>query len=109
MPFPAFFLNGVGGAVVDFDGPVGFGDHAAGEEDAAAEALQLHANGWDCIAAAHAYAAEPQLFSEVRFSDPPPSWTGLLLDPKPGRESYATAVWGALRDYDWPDLVGEAP
>ena len=32
----------------------------------------LEAKGADCIAAAHAYAAEPQLFSEVRFSDAPP-------------------------------------
>lgn len=71
--------------------------------------VPLHANGWDCIAAAHAYAAEPQLFSSVAFTDPPPSWTDLVADPTPGRESYATAVWGALREYDWPDLVGEAP
>ena len=34
-------FDGVGGAVVDFDGAVGFGDHAAGEDGAAAEALEF--------------------------------------------------------------------
>ena len=67
--------------------------------------VPLVAKGWDCIAAAHAYAAEPQLFSEVRFSEPPPSWTELVTNPDPTRDSYAIAVWGALKDYDWPDLV----
>ncbi len=67
--------------------------------------VPLVAKGWNCIAAAHAYAAEPQLFSEVRFSEPPPSWTELVTNPDPTRDSYAIAVWGALKDYDWPDLV----
>lgn len=63
------------------------------------------AKGWDCIAAAHAYAAEPQLFSEVVFTQPPPSWTELAKEPSIGRESYAIAVWGALEEYDWTELV----
>jgi hypothetical protein len=67
--------------------------------------VPLVAKGWDCIAAAHAYAAEPQLFSEVRFSEPPPSWTELVRNPDPTHDSYAIAVWGALKDYDWPDLI----
>ena len=67
--------------------------------------VPLEAKGWSCIAAAHAYAAEPQLFSEVRFSEPPPSWTELVTNPDPCRDSYAIAVWGALRDYDWTNLV----
>ena len=67
--------------------------------------VPLVAKGWNCIAAAHAYAAEPQLFSEVRFSEPPPSWTELLTNPDPTHDSYAIAVWGALKDYDWPDLI----
>ena len=67
--------------------------------------VPLAAKGWNCIAAAHAYAAEPQLFSEVRFTEPPPSWTEMVTDPDPTRDSYAVAVWGALKDYDWTDLV----
>ena len=67
--------------------------------------MPLVAKGWHCVAAAHAYAAEPQLFSEVRFAEPPPSWTELVANPDPTHDSYAIAVWGALKDYDWPDLV----
>ena len=67
--------------------------------------VPLEAKGAACIAAAHAYAAEPQLFSEVRFSDPPPSWTEMVTNPDPTRDSYAIAVWGALKEYDWTDLV----
>ena len=67
--------------------------------------VPLVAKGWKCIAAAHAYAAESQLFSEVRFTEPPPSWTELVTNPDPVHDSYAIAVWGALKDYDWPDLV----
>ena len=67
--------------------------------------VPLVAKGWNCIAAAHAYAAEPQLFPEVRFSEPPPSWTELVTNPDPTHDSYAIAVWGALKDYDWPDLL----
>ena len=67
--------------------------------------VPLVAKGWDCIAAAHAYAAEPQLFSEVRFTEPPPSWTEMVRNPDPTHDSYAIAVWDALKDYDWPDLI----
>ena len=67
--------------------------------------VPLVAKGWNCIAAAHAYAAEPQLFSEVRFSEAPPSWTEQVRNPDPTHDSYAIAVWGALKDYDWPDLI----
>ena len=67
--------------------------------------IPLVAKGWDCIAAAHAYAAEPQLFSEVRLSVLPPSWTAMAQDPDVGRESYAVSVWGALEEYDWTELV----
>ena len=67
--------------------------------------VPLVARGWNCISAAHAYAAEPQLFSDVRFASPPPSWTEMAKDPTVGRESYAVSVWGALEEYDWVDLV----
>ena len=71
--------------------------------------VPLRASGADCIAAAHAYAAEPQLFSFIDFNSLPPSWTAAVKDPDPTRDSYATAVWGALQDYDWPDLIIDAP
>ena len=65
----------------------------------------LKAKGWDCIAAAHAYAAEPQLFSGVEFTDRPPSWTEMAVNPDTKDDSFAIGVWGALVDYDWVDLV----
>jgi len=65
----------------------------------------LKAAGWDCIAAAHAYAAEPQLFSSVEFDNMPPSWTDMVTNPDPKDDSFAVAVWGALEEYDWTDLV----
>ena len=65
----------------------------------------LEAKGADCIAAAHAYAAEPQLFSEVRFTDAPPSWTEMATNQDPRLDSFAVAVWGALREYDWTELT----
>lgn len=57
------------------------------------------------IAAAHAYAAEPQLFSSVLFTDAPPSWTEMATNPDPRLDSFAVAVWGALKEYDWTDLT----
>ena len=65
----------------------------------------LKARGWDCIAAAHAYAAEPQLFSGIEFSERPPSWTEMVANPDTKDDSFAIGVWGALVDYDWVDLV----
>lgn len=65
----------------------------------------LKAHGYDCIAAAHAYAAEPQLFSSVEFTEPPPSWTDMIKNPDPSNDSYAISVWGALEEYDWPELI----
>ena len=67
--------------------------------------VPLRAEGVWCIPAAHAYAAEPELFSSVEFRDPPPSWTEMVTDPDPTHDSFAVTVWGALKEYDWTDLV----
>ena len=67
----------------------------------------LRADGVWCIAAAHAYAVEPQLFASVEFKNPPLSWTEMILEPDPTNDSFAVTVWGALQDYDWTDLVPE--
>lgn len=67
--------------------------------------VRLSARGYDVIAAAHAYAAEPRLFSSFEFTDPPPSWTESVCSRELGRESYAVSVWGALEEYDWTDLI----
>ena len=65
----------------------------------------LRAKGWDCIAAAHAFAAEPQLFSGIEFRERPPSWTEMATNPDTKDDSFAIGVWGALLEYDWVDLV----
>ena len=65
----------------------------------------LRAKGWGCIAAAHAYAAEPQLFSGIEFTERPLSWTEMVANPDTKDDSFAIGVWGALVDYDWVDLV----
>ena len=67
--------------------------------------IMLKAKGWDCIAAAHAFAAEPQLFSGIEFTERPPSWTEIVATPDTKDDSFAIGVWGALVDYDWVDLV----
>ena len=67
--------------------------------------VALRAKGWDCIAAAHAFAAEPQLFDSIRLEEPPPSWTEMVTCPDPKDDSFAVGVWGALEEYDWTDLV----
>ena len=69
------------------------------------KSVVLKAKGWNCIAAAHAFAAEPQLFSGIEFTERPPSWTEMVANPDTKDDSFAVGVWGALVDYDWVDLV----
>ena len=101
----AALLATLGRSVVGRDAENILIDAAARVKANGGHPVPLAAKGWDCIAAAHAYAAEPQLFSDVRFTEPPPSWTELVANPDPAHDSYAIAVWGALKDYDWTDLI----
>ena len=78
---------------------------AAEFKAAGGKPIVLRATGWDCIAAAHAYAAEPQLFSGIEFTARPPSWTEMVTHPDTKDDSFAIGVWGALLDCDWVDLV----
>ena len=78
---------------------------AADVEANGGKPVMLRAKGWDCIAAAHAFAVEPQLFSGVALEDRPPSWTEMVLTPDTKDDSFAIGVWGALADYDWVDLI----
>ncbi len=67
--------------------------------------VPLKAEGTMCIAAAHAFAAEPHLFSTVEFKNKPKNWMEMLKNPNPQNDSFAVTVWGALQDYDWIDLI----
>ena len=69
-------------------------------------AVELEAEGSVAVAAAHAFAAGRNLFAHVRVTNPPPSWTDFLERsgaPMPYR--YTWCVNGALREYDWVDLL----
>ena len=65
---------------------------------------RLVATGADCVAAAHASFLAPELFDGVDLREPPPSWRKVVEDEllKP---SFEYMVGGALRHYDWTDLV----
>ena len=65
---------------------------------------KLVANGPDCVAAAHAHYLAPELFDGVKLVDPPPSWASILADDA-AKPSFEYMVFGALRRYDWTDLV----
>ena len=54
------------------------------------------------VAAAHAIAAEPGLFTDHEFIDPPTSWAQAIRDR--AQSLYSTSVNGALLRYDWVDL-----
>jgi D-hexose-6-phosphate mutarotase len=54
------------------------------------------------VAAAHAIAAEPGLFTAHDFIAPPLSWTQAIRTR--AQSLYSTSVHGALLQYDWTDL-----
>ena len=54
------------------------------------------------VAAAHAIAAEPGLFTDHDFIDPPPSWENAIR--MRAQSLYSTSVHGAMLKYDWVDL-----
>ena len=67
-------------------------------------APELFAEGAAVVPAAHAYASDPAAFSGVVASDRPAAWADLVR----GRSAdlrFFNCVNGALRDYDWPDLL----
>ena len=67
-------------------------------------AASVVAYGRTAVATAHAFAAAPESFVSVEVKDAPPSWVDALRAR--AFSDYATAVHGALRHYDWPDLLG---
>ncbi|MDD2599672.1 MAG: alpha/beta hydrolase family protein [Kiritimatiellae bacterium] len=60
------------------------------------------------VAAYHAYAVEPGIFSRVEMLGPPPlSWSAVVRSAD--RYSYSDCVQNALRFYDWTDLYTPPP
>ena len=69
---------------------------------------RLVASGADCIAAAHAWYLAPELFDGIELTDRPPPWRAYLEDVRRDGLKMQMLVYGALRSYDWPDLVAGA-
>ncbi len=66
--------------------------------------VDVVAKGPAAIAVAHAVAAYPALFADVSMIDPPASWCARMADAS-ADVPFAEVVRGALRHYDWTDLV----
>ena len=67
----------------------------------------LRATRETAVAAAHAFYLRRDLFSAIELENPPPSWTSALEDPSVELR-FADLVYGALRVYDWTDLIDGA-
>ena len=72
-------------------------------EECGGQRVLLCVRGPLAVAAAHAYAAEPQLFEGVELEDKPLSWSEVVR--KSDRFSFAETIQSGLRHYDWTDLL----
>jgi len=68
---------------------------------------ELLADGRAVIPAAHAYAADPQLLPVVSRRNVPLSWAQAVRRSvtEPVQWTFSDSVQGALRNYDWPELL----
>lgn len=67
-------------------------------------APELFADGAAVIPAAHAHAADSAAFSGLAATNRPESWAALVRG-RSAKLRFFNCVNGALRDYDWPDLL----
>ena len=67
-------------------------------------APELVVSGAAVVPAAHAHAAEPSAFSGVAASNFPATWAEMVRGDS-GSLRFYNCVNGALRHYDWPDLL----
>lgn len=65
----------------------------------------IDAEGNTAVAAAHAFAAGDKFFSSVITVDPPLSWSDFLSTDGTVEYGFTTSVNGAMRFYDWTDLL----
>ena len=68
--------------------------------------MTLKADGRSAIPAAHAWYLRPDLFAGVEITNPPLSWRDAVADPC-APLSAQDLVFGALKAYDWIDLLPE--
>ena len=67
-------------------------------------APELVASGDAVVPAAHAFAADPSAFAGIAASNRPASWSEMVRGDS-GSLRFFNCVNGALRHYDWPDLL----
>ena len=67
-------------------------------------APELVASGAAVVPAVHAHAADPSAFSGIATSNLPPSWSDMVRGDS-GSLRFFNCVNGALRKYDWTDLL----
>ena len=67
-------------------------------------APELVASGAAVVPAVHAFAADPSAFSGIAASNHPPSWSDMVRGDS-GSLRFFNCVNGALRSYDWTDLL----
>ena len=66
--------------------------------------IALQAYGAAAIPAAHAYALENAQFSSISLENPPSSWRDVVRRNDLAY-AFADTVYGALKAYDWPQLL----
>jgi hypothetical protein len=67
--------------------------------------VDLYCEGRAVIPAAHAFYCENDLFASFISEREPASWESVVTDAECFHYRFANAVHGALRLYDWTDLV----
>ena len=65
----------------------------------------IQAEGGAVVAAAHAYYFGKDRFASCAISSAPLAWTALVRQPTAPLPRFSDLVWGALKTYDWPDLL----
>ena len=68
--------------------------------------VELSAFGRVCIASAHAHYVRPDLIASLTIANAPSSWDKAVRNS--GRVPFCNVVNGALRLYDWTDLLPKA-
>jgi hypothetical protein len=69
------------------------------------KSVDLYCEGRSVIPAAHAFYAERELFAEFVSEREPKGWAWLIADKNCEQYRFANVVHGALRFYDWTDLI----
>ena len=64
--------------------------------------VRVLTRGTVAIPAYHAYAAAPELFTEIVAEEAPPSWHDAVNSSEPYR--FSNCLHNGLRLYDWVDL-----